>query len=199
MRNTAAALAIMAFVAVSNGPAFAADLIVEEAAPVTAQDWGSFYLKVYGGTTLESTLSWDGSDYDMEAGWLVGGAVGMEVFTPGLSIELDVTASKANYGDDTFLSGSTVMADLVYTAALTDTFSAYLGAGLGIVGAQYEDYDFGYGAGGQAFAGLSLDLTENVSVFGEARFQSAFDTIEADGYDLEFSRTAVLAGIKLSN
>lgn len=90
------------------------------------------------------------------------------------------------------------MADLVYTAPLTDAVSAYIGAGLGVVGAQYNDNDFGYGAGGQVFGGLSLNVADSVSVFGEVRYQSAFSTIDADGYDVEFKRTAVLGGLKLS-
>lgn len=82
----------------SGGAAFAADLIVQEPmmAPSLADD-GSVYLKVYGGVTLANTLSWDGDDYDLDAGWLFGGAVGMDVFAPGLAVELDGTYSRAYY------------------------------------------------------------------------------------------------------
>lgn len=187
----------------SGGAAVAADLMVQEpvVAPALADD-GSVYFKVYGGVTLENTLSWsDGieGDYDLDAGWLFGGAVGMDVFAPGLAVELDATYSHAEYsGEGNDLNGITVMADLVYTAPLTDALSAYFGAGLGVVGAQYQDFDYGYGFGGQVFAGLSMNVTDNVSVFGEVRYQGAFDTIDADGFDVEFKRTAVLAGLKFS-
>ena len=184
----------------SGSAAVAADLMVQEpvVAPALADD-GSVYFKVYGGVTLGNTLSWEGDDYDLDAGWLFGGAVGMDVFAPGLAVELDATVSSADYsGGDTPLNGVTVMADLVYTAPLTDAVSAYFGAGLGVVGVQYDDNDYGYGAGGQVFGGLLLAVADNVSLFGEVRYQSAFSTIDADGYDVEFSRTAVLAGLKFS-
>lgn len=188
----------------SGGAAVAADLMIEEpvVAPALADD-GSVYFKVYGGVTLENTLSWGfnggSDDYDLDAGWLFGGAVGMDVFAPGLAVELDATYSHSEYsGEGAELNGITVMADLVYTAPLTDALSAYFGAGLGIVGAQYQDYDYGYGFGGQVFAGLSMNVADNVSLFGELRYQGAFDTIDADGYDVEFNRTAVLAGLKFS-
>jgi opacity protein-like surface antigen len=121
----------------------------------------------------------------------------MDVFAPGLAVELDATVSSAS-GGDVPLNGITVMADVVYTAPLTDAVSAYFGAGLGVVGVQFNDDGYGYGAGGQVFAGLSADVTENVSLFGEVRYQGAFSTIDADGWDIDFSRTAVLAGLKFS-
>jgi opacity protein-like surface antigen len=67
-----------------------------------------------------------------------------------------------------------------------------------VVGVQVEDDDYGYGAGGQVFAGLSMNVADNVSVFGEVRYQGAFSTIDADGWEVDFSRTAVLAGLKFS-
>ncbi len=186
----------------SGGAAVAADLMIEEPimAPALADD-GSVYFKVYGGVVLEGTGSIEGVDnYDLDAGWLFGGAVGMDVFAPGLAVELDATISSTDYASAAFdtLNGFTVMADLVYTAPLTDAVSAYFGAGLGIVGVQVDDYDYGYGFGGQVFGGLSLAVADNVSLFGEVRYQGAFNTIEADGVDLDFSRTAVLAGLKFS-
>lgn len=184
----------------SGGAAVAADLMVEApiVAPTLADD-GSVYFKVYGGVVLENNLEWEGADYDLDAGWLFGGAVGMDVFAPGLAVELDATISSTEYsGEGAELNGITVMADLVYTAPVTDAVSAYFGAGLGVVGVQYNGNGYGYGAGGQVFGGLSLAVANNVSLFGEVRYQSAFSTIDADGYDVEFNRTAVLAGLKFS-
>ncbi|WP_421758800.1 outer membrane beta-barrel protein [Devosia sp.] len=187
----------------SGGAAVAADLMVQEPvmAPALADD-GSVYFKVYGGAVLEDSISIYSDDYDLDAGWLFGGAVGMDVFAPGLAVELDATVSSSDINgsflDGVQVNGVTVMADLVYTAPLTDAVSAYFGAGLGVVGVQVDGDDFGYGAGGQVFAGLSLAVADNVSLFGEVRYQGAFSTIDADGWDVDFSRTAVLAGLKFS-
>jgi hypothetical protein len=43
-----------------------------------------------------------------------------------------------------------------------------------------------------------MNVADNVSLFGEVRYEGAFSTSNADGPDLELSRSAVLAGIKIS-
>lgn len=201
MRSSLLAIAALAGALSLTSAASAADLIIDEAtvAPAAVSEAGTIYLKVYGGASLENTLEWEGTDYDLDAGWLIGAAIGTEVFAPGLSVELDATASHAVYtGETNDLNSVALMANLVYTAPIADAVSIYFGAGAGVIGVQYADYDYGYGAGGQVFAGLSLDLTDNVALFGEARYQTAFGTIDADGYDVEFGRASVLAGLKFS-
>lgn len=200
MRCSILAIAAIAGALSLTSAVSAADLLVDEAAaPAAVSEAGTVYVKLFGGATLANTLEWDAVDYDVDAGWLLGAAIGTEVFAPGLSVELDITASHAIYtGYDTDLNSVTAMANLVYTAPVADAVSVYIGAGAGVIGVQYVDYDFGYGAGGQVFGGLSLDIADNVAVFGEVRHQAAFDIIDADGYDMEFARTSVLAGLKFA-
>lgn len=173
-----------------------------------AEDWGSFYGKVYGGGTLANTLSWNGTDYPMDAGWLLGGAVGTGVGVPGVSVELDATASDANYtGYDTSERAVTVMGDVVLSAPMGESFAVYGGAGLGAVGVQYHnaspDSAFGFGPGGQIFVGASAAVADNVSLFGELRYQAAFNPIDVDhnGHTdtLQYNRTSVLFGLKFSH
>ena len=186
------------------GTVFAADLVVERSvmAPVADDSWHP-YVKLFGGATVPNTLTFNGTDYDLDAGWLLGGAIGFGA-VDGLSFELDGTYSDAGYsGFPNDLLGATFMGNVVLTGALSDQVAVYGGVGLGAVGLQYDqdpDSDWGYGAGGQVFAGVSFDVADNVSIFGEARYQAAFDTIEVDhaGHvdDLGFARTSLLAGVK---
>lgn len=140
-------------------------------------------MKIYGGYVPAQNMNFVGIDQDMDAGWILGGAFGAEVMD-GISVELDGTYSTAD--------------------ALTDQVAVYGGLGLGGVGTQYytspNDSEWAYGAGGQIFAGLSYAVAENVSIFGEARYEAAFDTItmdhEAHTDDIAFTRYSLLAGLK---
>ena len=191
MRSLIISLAVAG--ALSVGSAAAADLIVE--APVAeAATSSNLYVKLYGGGTFPNTLAWDGEDYDLEAGWFIGAAIGTE-FAPGFSVELDASASSANYVDDDGQSSAALFANLVYTAPVSDELSLYLGAGVGLIGVEY-DGDSNSGFGGQVFAGLGYEVAENVTLFGELRYQSTFDTVDLDGWDVEHNRAAALVGVK---
>jgi opacity protein-like surface antigen len=183
-------------------------MMVDE--PVT--DWGGFYAKVYGGATAPNVLLWGGDEYDVDQGWIGGAALGISLGN-GLSIELDATASSALYtGQDNYVNGATLMANAVFEVPVADMLGVYGGIGVGGVFVEYNaeitDPAFtatGTALGGQILVGVSFDLTDNVSVFGEARYQSAFGDVSVtdDGgygtYDMGFARTAVLVGIKISN
>lgn len=206
---TTAVIAVLAVPATSA--AIAADLIVDEPAVVapSASDL-ALYGKLYGGVTLENTLGFGGDDYDLDPGYMLGAAVGVGTGIEGLSVELDVTGSLASYtGYDESLGAVTLMGNVVYTAGVSDMFKLYGGVGLGAVHLSYDnpldinDAD-GTAAAGQAFAGVEAAVTENVSLLGEVRYQSAFSdvSITSDApntYDVEYSRTALLVGIKISN
>jgi opacity protein-like surface antigen len=103
------------------------------------------------------------------------------------------------------------MGNVVFDAAVAEGFGIYGGAGLGGVGVRYNtdliDPAYtatGIAAGGQVFAGASVDLAQNVSLFGEYRYQSAFAPVSVTDnggygtYTLEYARSAVLVGIKIS-
>lgn len=188
--------------------AHAADLIVDSAAPVAEAAATSMYGKVFGGVALEGALDYDGLNYDMDTGWIVGAALGADLM-PGLSAELEVTGSSALYSNtDNSLDALTVMGNLVYTVPLNDTFALYGGVGVGAAWVSYnydgnDSYDAdGVGAAGQVFGGIEAEIADGVSLFTEARYQSAFSDVsitdDSGSYDVEFNRTSVLAGLKLS-
>lgn len=176
----------------------AADLIVDEPA-MAAPDYAmSGYVKLLGGVTLANTLRTDGDvDYDM--GSAFGAAFGVNLPVDGLSLEIDALRSFAECGSSCDLTATTLMANAVFTGDLGG-FALYGGAGVGLVnldvgfGSNYQ----GSGAGYQVFAGAEMPVADNISLSLEGRYQSAFGDVDVEGYDTEFSRTSVLAGLKLS-
>lgn len=182
--------------------------VVEQPAP----DWGGFYAKVYGGVTADDVLAIDGGggdiDFEILRGNMAGASLGVDTSIDGLSVELDATWSSGEYagGLGYMLDTVTLMGNVVFEAPLADTFGVYAGAGLGVVAVTYDfltGEGTGKGAAGQVFAGANLSLTENLSVFGELRYQAAFENVPivATGFgngDLEFARKAAVVGVKLS-
>ena len=188
----------LAFGLMAAGTVFAADLVVEPVSvmPAAESDWQP-YVKAYGGATLPNNLEFGGTDYDVDAGWLLGGALGVQVME-NVAFELDGTYSTANYTDSGDpLNTATLMANVVISGPLSDQIAIYGGLGLGAIGAQYDGGEWAYGAGGQIFAGVSLEVADNVSLFAEARYQTAFDLLTLDIWPSEVNHTAVLAGVKL--
>lgn len=185
------------------------------AAPAQAQEWvDGFYAEVYGGTTLATEATFVSGAinriFDLDAGGLLGASVGLETGVEGLAFEFDVLRNSARRTDtERSIDAVTVMGNAQYTAALADQFGVYGGAGLGLVFMHFDDpggddTGNGSGFGYQAFAGLIYDVTDNVSIFGEYRYQSTFQDIlmdfPNDGFtaDVNYHRHAVMAGIRVS-
>ena len=64
---------------------------------VMAEDWVSgFYAKIYAGATLPDELRFNSADFDINAGYALGGAIGIETGINGLSVELDGPALARN-------------------------------------------------------------------------------------------------------
>jgi opacity protein-like surface antigen len=200
----------VAFGLMTAGTVFAADLMVSAppVAVVPDSEWHP-YVKAYGGYVPSQDLTFVGDDDHMDAGWLLGGAIGVQVMD-GIAVELDGTYSTAAFEGSDFegIHAATAMVNVVLTGPLSDQIAVYGGVGLGGIGTQYysnPDSEWGYGLGGQVFAGVSFAATENVSIFGEARYQAAFDTITMDHNvpnnvhtdDVDFARYSLLAGVKL--
>lgn len=196
--------AIAAF-ALSVAGAHAADLIVDEPAAVVDPVATGFYAQLVGGAALPGVIDYSSSgEYDMDAGWGLGGTLGVTVMD-GLSVELDVlhlsrTMSDYDYYD---VATTSVMGNLKYTIDLNDTFSIYGAAGLGYIFVTETDDDSGdtYHGGGlgyQLIAGVGAKVAENISVIGEYRFQNTFSGSEQDyGQSVDTPTSAILAGIKL--
>jgi opacity protein-like surface antigen len=183
-----------------------------------AFDWDGFYAKVYGGVGPSSDTVWGSysEDYRLAASRVWGAAFGLATPVEGLSIEVDVLLNSREYTDEndvavgTYLHTASLMVNSVFTLPVTDVFSLYAGAGIGVIKATYDVDDpgnlqngDGVGAGGQVFAGINLQVTENVSIFGEGRYQAPLNPITyTNGYgddrDLEFGTAVVMFGIKLS-
>lgn len=179
-----------------------------------AQEWvDGFYAEVYGGATfateVDRYLAGGGLvTFDLDGGGLLGASVGVETGVEGLAFELDVLRSSAMFAtNDQRLSAIAVMGNAQYTATVADQFGIYGGAGLGAIFMHYEHvasgiHADGTGFGYQAFAGLIYDVTDNVSIFGEYRYQATFEnialTIPPVNLNLNYHRHAVMAGIRVS-
>lgn len=193
----------------SAGAATAADLIVENPAPAAADAASSIYAKLFAGVALQDALEWNGIEYDLDAGAIIGGAIGFGLGVPGLSAELEITGSSAYYtGYDNSLDAVTLMGNLVYAAPINDIFALYGGAGLGVALVNYNNeldiYDAdGSAATGQVFAGVEAEVADGISLFTEARYQLALSDVSVTNgngytYDVEFSRASVSAGLKFA-
>lgn len=89
-----------------------------------------------------------------------------------------------------------------YPFDLGSGLDAYVGAGVGAIDIRYDGADLnpdGTGnavtAGGQLAAGPRYDLGIG-QVFGEARYQFAFEKVEIDDPDIEYNSTALLIGFR---
>lgn len=185
-------------------------LLVALPGAATAGEWTSFYVKAYGGTTAEDAQFAGVGLWDLEKGHFLGAAIGVATPVPGLSLELDLTHSRANYaGDTNALEATLAMANIVYSLPVNDSFSVYGGLGLGYAHVlddciEQEIYDAsGSAAAAQLFAGAEVKLVEAVSFFGELRYQSAIGRVDATSegegtFGVDYARTAILAGIKIS-
>ncbi len=213
MKKSFIAVSIMAVASLGLTAAHAADLIVDEGVvdvgPVAT---GGFYAKLFAGGTLSGNLFYRDTDYDTDAGWIAGAALGFEPGIEGLSFELDATTGSTVYtGFDATLAGTTLMGNVVYTVG-ADAFEIYGGAGVGGVFVSYDtdegdgtEFD-GDGLGGafQVFAGAGFNITENINLFAEARYQGGFSDVvitnnNDEDVDVEWNRTAILVGLKFSN
>jgi opacity protein-like surface antigen len=174
-----------------------------------AEDWSNFYVKVYGGSTAEDSLFAGVQEWDLQQGSLIGAAVGISTPIPGLSIELDLTKSTANYaGNQNALLATLVTANAVYSIPVSANFSLYGGAGLGYAYVlddciSMEEWDAdGTAIGGQVFIGADMMIAEGVSVFAEFRHQAALGRVEVedqhDIFGVDYRRNTILAGLKIS-
>jgi opacity protein-like surface antigen len=186
-----------------------AALLVSLPGVAMAEDWSNFYVKIYGGGTAEDALFAGVQEWDLQQGSLMGAALGIATPVPGLSLELDVTSSAANYvGDQNALLATLVTANAVYSIPVSANFSLYGGAGLGYAYVLDECIDFdawdadGTAIGGQVFIGADMMIADRVSVFAEFRHQAALGRVEvedqSDIFGVDYRRNTILAGLKIS-
>lgn len=199
---------VAALVLSTSFAAQAADLVIDE--PVSVADpilTSGLYVELLGGAALGGTLDhfdlggFD-HDHDLVTGWAAAGVVGYE-FGNGFALELDVLhTARAEDGFDDGLTTTSLMGGVKYTLDITDGIALYAGLGLG--GIWTDDVnlaDTTSGFGYQLKAGVEVDVTENIAVVGEYRFQNSFSEMWGEDFP-NFGNQApvsvVLAGLKLS-
>lgn len=195
---------LLAIVSATAASAADAPLIVTETDADTSFV-NSVYFQLLGGYVAAGEVSFnDGGDvYDTVAGWGIAGTVGVVVMD-GLSVEADVLHTRRAETPAPYEYYTTsLMANLKYTAELNEMFSLYAAAGLGYIwniehyiptGEEWTASGFGY----QVIVGASAQVTDNIALIGEARFQNTFGEAEGDGFSLGVPTTAVLFGAKVS-
>jgi len=165
-----------------------------------AEDWGKFYAEVYGGATLGTDTTYNGSAYGMDPTWAAGAAFGVDMGN-GFSLGIDVMKTgDADYQTaPATLSTFSVMAEGEYALALNDTFAVYGSLGLGAINVAVNGDDDAWGAGYSAAVGVRANVTENMALFGEFKHQDTFDTVELFGNDDVGAPTnTALVGVRLS-
>lgn len=138
---------------------------------------------------IEPTLN----DLEMDDGYALSGAVGYG-FESGIRLEAEVlyrnndvdsiSAGGVTNGTGDSLETLTIMGNLLFDLRNSTRFTPYIGAGLGAAwanadlrsgGATVIDED-NWGWAIQGIAGVSMMLTENVSLTVDYRFTQTFDT-----------------------
>ncbi len=169
----------------------AADLVVND--PVAVADAGvidALYLQFLGGVALPGAQDWvsdfDSGEWALDAGYAIAVTAGVVVID-GLSVEVDGFFTKRAFTDeDGSSSTSSLMANLKYSVDVNDTFALYGAAGVGFIHEAHETggSETGFnGAGYQLIAGVTADVTENIAVVAEYRYQNSFGPLVSEVYD----------------
>jgi opacity protein-like surface antigen len=158
------------------------------------------YIQAYGGLRVPDNLMFDGTGYDLGIGTSLGASVGVDTSIPGLSAELDYLKSSASYsGMGTTLDSQSLMVDGVYGLPIPLVgLKPYVGAGLGAVNVTYKSGDSGTGLGYQLKAGVQGSITDQLSWFGEYRYQQAASQINVGPDTVEYANHSIVGGLKLS-
>jgi len=186
-------LAVLALLAALPTPAFA---------QMAMPGFSGFYIQAYGGLRVPDNLQYNGTAQDLGIGTSLGASVGVDTTIPGVSAEFDYMHSSANYSAlGTSLDSQSFMVDGIYNLDLNmGGLKPYLGAGLGAVNVTYKSSDSGTGLGFQVKAGVSGPITDQLSWFGEYRYQQAIGNLNigSPAYPVEYASHSLLGGIKIS-
>lgn len=174
----------------------------------TAASAGPFNYDFYGASRSPATLAWENIEYDMEAGYAVGASISTEQWTPGIELGIDVMYGETEYtccaGNG--LRTTSLMATASYAFPLASGFEVYAGAGVGGIFAEYfntnpsAEFD-GVAFGGQVSLGARYQVASNYSLFGEVKYQAAFDDVQASdnaGQTFEYNSLNLLVGLRTS-
>ena len=157
--------------------AFAASLMLSTAA-ASAEP----YISILSGPTWAPDLNVAGTKRAMDTGFNAGGRVGMTLDNwnlPNLALEADFLFNRSNFDANNAgrIESSSYMANLIYRAPLSGSFTLYGGGGLGAVNTNFDNNVGNHGGstvmGWQALGGLEYRTSEWASLFAEYRYQNA--------------------------
>ncbi len=164
----------------------------------------------YGGYDLDGSL-----DFDLENGWIIGGAAGVnvtdftfegEVAFRSSSVE-SLTASYAGYSysypADADVEVTSILANGWYNVPLGEQWVGYGGGGIGVASADIGSYDGDYKFAWQLGIGLKYAMSEQMTLGVGYRYFQVSDIIEDQvdvlGYAADFasdySDNAIIAEI----
>ncbi|MDR3476096.1 MAG: outer membrane beta-barrel protein [Devosia sp.] len=174
--------------------------------PALAQDMSlptinNFYLQGAAGLRIPDNLRYDGTAEDLGIGTTLGASFGVDTSIPGVSFDLDYLRSSANYtGLGTSLDSQSLMVDGQYTLDLNMGIKPYAALGLGGVNVTYKSADSGNALGYQVKLGAAGPITDQLSWFGEYRYQQAFGDVSvgSPAYPVEYASHSLLGGLKIS-
>jgi opacity protein-like surface antigen len=180
--------------------------------------WG-WYLSVFGGWSLPDDIEANGSDsgtewaaeFELDDGFTAGLALGASI-NEWLRGEVEISGNWHELGGDGEISTSGglvttttnasgdvdvffVLGNLWVDVPVGETFSPYIGAGLGI---GFIDF-VGEGASGLAYqlgSGVSVGVTPSLAVDLGYRFKAINNAEDQDGVAADYSSHNILAGVR---
>ena len=186
-------LIIAAFVGITTTPALAQDMGLPTV--------NNFFVQGFAGLRIPDNLKYDNTPEDLGIGTSFGAGAGVETSIPGVSFDLDYFKSSATYsGMGTVLDSQSLMVDGQYTLDLGLGIKPYAALGLGGVNVTYKSTDSGNGLAYQVKLGASGPINDQLSWFGEYRYQQAFSpvTMGSPAYPVEYASHSILGGLKIS-
>jgi opacity protein-like surface antigen len=166
----------------------------------------SYSVEIYGGGTFDRPEDFDGDAFDMDRGSAFGAGLYTSSLVSGVELGVDLLHTEASYVDFVIdVETLSVMAVARLPFALSRNTTGYVGAGLGAIDVRYSHPNFSDSdivAGGQLSLGARYQISDRTGIFGEIRYQAAFD--EADivnpgiGANRQsYASTSALVGVKI--
>ncbi|EEW26310.1 outer membrane beta-barrel protein [Rhodobacter ferrooxidans] len=164
-----------------------------------AQNWSA---EIYGGASLENTLSYGPGNWDTDQGTTFGVGVYNTSWVQGLEVGLDLMATSVDYtGFTTGLDSTSLMLNARYAFPLGGAAEAYVGAGLGAINLKYvAPAPFGGSdtvAGGQLELGLRYKMGAG-NLFTAVKYQSSFADAMIHGVSQDYDNTSVIVGFSFA-
>lgn len=174
------------------------------------------YAELFGGATIEPSLSQGSTTIDMSTGVNVGAALGWN-FGPNISVEAEGLYTSSDFDSPTVkaeLETFSFMANAYWAFDIGSRWKPYVGAGVGGVAVTVTDGSvvgvttfggdskvvFGY----QAMAGVTIPVAANIDFLAEYRYQGAQDasitllspTLGPNTFDQEYKSSNLSAGFR---